>query len=344
MCYIIHINRIILKGRDDMFCDNCGEQIEDSNFCPYCGFGVQQNWQQTADAPVPHTRSKRRIWAFIGIIAGVVVVTAAALFFILTPSTIQGQWYNEERGEVLKFNADGTMQSIHMSSTNDAVYEYDRESGKGTITLGAFSHKMQYNDGMLSITDMGEFTKAAGGFDIDKFMDKYGDSILGQWFDTEGEGVIDLHADGTYDLATYGRNLEGKYTKSKSGVIVAYKYYDQIYNFHYNFEDGMLKVDKEDEGLSINNFVREYREQKGKEHLNDDALGKWVSETVGVTLELFDDGTGVIYDINTSLTGIYEYEPVVNEGFFNADEGKTVFFMVVNDILFMADAIFYRTD
>jgi hypothetical protein len=421
----------MLKGRDDMFCSNCGKQVEGSNFCPYCGAEVHKNQQPNARAPeVPRTRSKKgRVWAVIGIIAGVVIITAAALFFIFTHA-VEGQWYSkergevlvfgndgtidikrlcgtgtedfeydrltgkgsfdigsreydftadaskmdigdigvfrkadsgfdineffdeygnlgtwysEERGEVLVFDRDGTLQSEHTNCVNDADYEYDRKRGTGEISFDPFSYEFQIDDGQLRIEGMGVFTEADNSFDTDDFLREFGDSVLGIWYDAAGEAVIDLHADGTYDLESFGRSFKGEYTNVNNDITITYKYINIDIGVNYILKNGVINIDISSK-CDINKYVRENSEQKGIGHFYDEAVGKWISENGDFMLEFFDDGYGALYNTDDYFTGTYKYEPLGNMGYLNLVEEDDLLFLIFGDHLILLETTFYKVD
>lgn len=303
-----------------MYCSNCGKQSEGTNFCPFCGTEMYHE-EKTVNTPAePRKRAKRRVWAIIGITAGVVAIAAAVLFFVLARPSLEGQWYNEDRGEVLVFNADGTMQSIHMSSVNDALYEYDKDKGIGTITLGTLSFRMQYADGKLDISNMGEFTRASGGFDRDSFIDEYGDSVLGLWFDPEGEYIYDLFNDGTCNIVSYGSEKKSTYSATETGITINVYSFDIVVPFDYTYKDGQLLLG----GETISIMSRNYTEQKGADEIYDEIVGKYKAGN-GNILEFFKDGTAVLNVLDIEFALSVKYDPTGAYGYLVVQDGQGFF-------------------
>jgi hypothetical protein len=252
-----------------------------------------------------------------------------------------GTWYSEDRGEVLVFNNEGELQSKHLNSVNDAEYEYDIERETGSITIEPFTYKFKMDDGQLNIEGMGIFTEAGNGFEADSFFSDFGDSEIGIWYDAAGEGAIDLHADGTYDLVSFGRNIEGTYTQAGSDITITYKYINIDIGIDYTYENGLLKHE-DNAKTDIRNFTRNYTELKVKEHFYDEVVGKWVSSTGTMTLMFYNDGTCSIEFPDSFNEGTFKYEPVGNMGYFTITKGYDVLFVVFQDYLTMVDTKFYK--
>ncbi len=431
--YYTYILNYIEGDGEDMFCSMCGKQSEGAVFCPYCGARMHQEWQpQTAIAPetpeLPRNRPKSRIWLFIGIAAGVAAAAAALYFFILVPPIIEGQWYNEDRGEVLVFGSSGDLRLESLCGSVSADYKYDRFSGKGScsiggkeydiksdgaeidingvgvfkkagggfdkavfldehgylgtwyseergevlvfsrggglqskrkagvteagyaydaekktgkITIAPFSYDFEIESGRLNVKKMGVFTQAVFSFDVGGFLSENGDSALGIWHDTNGEGIIDLHADRTYDLKSFGRNLSGTYTQAGNNITITYRYLDLDIEVKYILKDGVL-MNNEKTNCDIEEFVRGYSEQKTFDDYYDEPYGLWESDSGKYSLEFYHNGTGRFWSSGNYYNTVYSYEPLGNMGYVNIAGEDTVLFMIFDNTLILLDTVFYK--
>ena len=252
-----------------------------------------------------------------------------------------GTWYCEERGEVLVFNMDGTMKSQHVSSTNVATFEYDREANTVTMAIGPFAYSGSIEDGQFITENMGTFIQAEDIFDEDVFFEDFGNSILGIWYDPEGELTIDLHADGTYSAFSYGASLEGTYTKQSSGVTITYSVFEIDYEEDYTLVDGELIKDDPDVKNAADTLVREVMEQLGEDDSYSAVIGTWVPLYGNGTLKFTDD-THVTLIVGDSYSGTYAYDPFTGVGYIYM-LGDSEVFVTDGEFLAFLEVVFYKT-
>ena len=249
-----------------MFCTKCGHNnTEGSAFCVNCGNpmnAVNQQPQppqgqyappqgQYAPPDGPYTSfsnqgpGKNRKGLVIGlVICGVVIIAAAVVLIILltggSGASIQGQWYNEERMEVVEFGAGSAMTVYGTDGDYDGTYAYDSAKSEGVITLEGSTFAFEVDKDEMDVEDIGVFTKAGQGFDIDEFLSgpipmNNGNStgstvtdssqngtqngmigqsgIVGMWYETTGYGgTLEFYNNGTYNMSVMGMSLSGDYT------------------------------------------------------------------------------------------------------------------------------------
>jgi hypothetical protein len=251
-----------------------------------------------------------------------------------------GTWYCEDRGEVLAFNMDGTVKTRHLFSSNQAAFEYDREASTVAITMGPYSYEGRIEDDQLVVKDMGTFIQAEDSFDEGAFFEDFGDSVLGVWYDKEGELVIDLHADGTYDAVSYGTSFEGTYTQQENGATITYDFLGIERNEEYSLSSGELVKDDPQVADAADTLTREDVEQLGENTQYDKVIGTWVSSYANVSI-IFVDETHVILTAGEELNGTYSYDPLSGIGVIYILGDKEPF---VTDgiMMLLADVIFIR--
>lgn len=141
-----------------MFCANCGMQIEDgAPFCGRCG-KAQHNPAPLIEnrghlnVPERSTRSRNTLWAILGSLAAICVITVAVGDFSKTTSQgertasdtpIPGQLYivkgTEATGSVLAFDSEESLnQAIEAARVNDRY---------GFNQIAASGHAFQIPDG-----------------------------------------------------------------------------------------------------------------------------------------------------------------------------------------------------
>ena len=110
----------------------------------------------------PQGPKKRGKGLIIGICVGAAVIAAALLlyFFVFAGTPVEGQWYSEELGEVLEFKQNGDIEVLTAYGDFDATYEYDKSSGKGTITFEDEERDFMVHDDKLEIEDYGTYQRA----------------------------------------------------------------------------------------------------------------------------------------------------------------------------------------
>ncbi|MGI5848537.1 MAG: zinc-ribbon domain-containing protein [Christensenellales bacterium] len=256
-----------------MFCTKCGHKnIEESAFCVNCGSALQSIESQPQASqgrfmplkghgqymPPPQgmypnyplqVPKKSRKGLVVGLCIGGIVIIAAAvvLVILLTGKTpIVGQWYSDERTEVVEFNDDGTMIVYTVSGDNQGEYKFDNSKGEGIISIAGAEYDFETYKDELLIQGVGAYIKAKDGFDVNNFIDDAisafngfaGDDfidddlsdggaapadrpslapdqigILGTWYETTGfGGTMDFYSDGTFSMKAMGITISGSYT------------------------------------------------------------------------------------------------------------------------------------
>ncbi len=169
-----------------MDCRNCGKEIGENQYCTFCGTAASQPLEQNAQSQLAKKpRKSLKVLLIIGI-AVLVLAGAAALFFILT-TPVQGQWYNDERGEVLAFVDGGNINIEGLAGTLTGTYEYNRFNGTGRYTVNDISYDFSAGT-QISVDKMGAYTKADDHFDTRSFLNQYGS--LGTWYNEERGEVL----------------------------------------------------------------------------------------------------------------------------------------------------------
>lgn len=83
---------------------------------------------------------KSKTGLIIGVIAVVIVLAAAAAFLLLNRGiSPEGAWHSEETKQMLRFHEDGTVVIHTQNGDDEASYVFDKESGKGQISLNGIS-------------------------------------------------------------------------------------------------------------------------------------------------------------------------------------------------------------
>lgn len=263
-----------------MFCNKCGTPSEGTSYCPNCGAEMQSIEYAVTQTAMPRPRSKRRIWAVVGIAAGAVVVAAAALFFLLT-SAVDGVWYNKDRGEVLTFRGDGTIELASLGNTDNADFIYDRFSGKGSFKQGSQLYEFTAKDKQINVGGLGVYKKAGGGFDTDGFLNEYG--YLGTWYSEERGEVLAFNADGEMQRTRLSGTFDATYEYDNDGGKLSLG----STSYDFTVDDSQMNIDglgvyiKAEGDFDAGGFLGKYG-----------YLGTWCSEERGEVL---------VFNLNSKL-------------------------------------------
>lgn len=253
-----------------------------------------------------------------------------------------GTWYCEDRAEVLVFNMDGTIQSQHSGTVNDASFEFNREDSTVKITVGPFTYEGEIKDGQLVTEDMGTFVQAADSFDTTVFFQNFDESILGLWYDPKGELIIDLRDDGTYEAISHGTTYKGTYSDRSNGAEIQFAFLDMEVKFPYTIISGDLVKDEESMSGPANTLVRKASDQLGEDQIYEKVIGTWVTSDGAVTIKFVDESKVVLTTEGYDFTGTYDYDPLGDVGLIHVLDTDLLFLTPDNDVLAFVDAVLHR--
>lgn len=135
-----------------MICKQCGAQNMDSDSsCKNCGAQLNPSTQPAVRRP--------RTGLIVGLITAGVVLIAAAVVLVLVlggGSSLSGPWHNEDLCQLLRFHEDETVVIRTPYGDFEAVYVFDKGSGKGVITLNgeAINFSLEGDSLLLSWGDV----------------------------------------------------------------------------------------------------------------------------------------------------------------------------------------------
>lgn len=253
-----------------------------------------------------------------------------------------GMWVSEKRGEVLVFSPGGVMECQRDFGVNKAAYEFDRESNTVKITMGPFSYDSRLENGLLKVRNMGVFSQAGAGFDPQAFMKEHDASVLGIWYDPEGELTIDLHEDYTYDAVSYGKTFTGTYVPQASGATIKYLFLKSEIRESYTLQNGELLKDDTIISDAADRLVRTEMSQKNADQSADKLIGTWISNDDLIKLT-FIDQRNVIVDIGDKYTYSYVFEPLGHIGLIDIS-GEKWLFVTNGDYLILESVGFSRVN
>ena len=286
-----------------MFCPKCGQENVDSNaFCQNCGqalSGVPQNVEAPPDA---YTPKKRRTGLIVLIIAGVVVVAGAAVAAILLLGggdkgiPVEGVWYSEDNGDVLRFRDGGRVTLYAPDDDVRGNYDYDQREGEGLLTLDDEEYDFTVIDDELDVDDMGEYERADDDFDIDDFLDGMTEEVAAVPEDTpvpeitpaptqvptptpEPTAVVETVTDKTLALAFAFGEKTGSYSgELVNGVPHGYGTYSSVnsdgvaWTYEGQWQDGHFEGEGtttwEDGFVETGTYSGDYLNGQGREKLN----------------------------------------------------------------------------
>ena len=356
-----------------MNCSQCGAPLpEGSRFCQTCGAPVNQQpaanaqtpqgavppqqpaYQQPQQPPYPpYTQQpygtppypgppkKKKTGLIIGLIAGAVILIGAAValyLFVFSGTPVTGQWYCEERGQVLVFEDDGSATGYSLTGTVDAKYEYDKGKGEGTVSANGTELSFKVDKDGLSLTnddadDESIFVKTDSQSDPEELVLS---ALQGLWSSEEiGEvlefksGKINVYSgygdfDGTYDYDID----KGQGTFTANGA--EFEFYADYDGLSVTNTGEYVKADK---SLDIKAFVTEHAMP---------LLGMWydASGTYG-SIEFNNDGTAQLVMFDQPLTATYTYDVASGTGTFSTEATGETSTMTYQDGTIVIDGITY---
>lgn len=200
-----------------MFCSKCGQSVSDGAiFCVHCGsplssvaqppqpsetpgvgwplpptYTVPPNYPSQGYYPPPQQGygevpvQKKKTGLVVGLIVGIVAllgIAAVLLFvwpgFLNTAAPVKGEWYSENRGEVIRFGAGGSFDAYTPYGDFEGDYQYDQAKGEGHIEMSdGREFDFAVDKDTLYVYDMGAFTRADKNFDLDDFVDDASDEF-----------------------------------------------------------------------------------------------------------------------------------------------------------------------
>lgn len=262
--------------------------------------------QMMSMQPQAPPRKKKKTGLIIGIIAAVLAVLAGAavlLFYMLT-FPVEGQWYNEDRGEVLVFGEDGSVEVISLMGTEKGDFEYNRLKGEGYYSVGKASFDFESDEEEAYVDGLGTYVKADEGFSTEDFLADFG--WLGTWYSEERGEVL-----------VFG-------TKGALQHISLVNTKDTLYEYNYLDGSGTLTLDDVSHDVSIKNSqlnISDIGAFKPAESAFDSAafidefgqLGTWYCEERGEVLVFsMEDGTVKSRHASATNDATFEFTPSTN--------------------------------
>ncbi len=215
---------------------------------------------------------------------------------------LDGAWYDASgvMGRFL-FRDGGTLSVTSYGKGYKGTYTFSNAQRKGTLSFGDITMDIVYYEGALKIRGQAftkEYVAQKGAKDV------YG-QLAGKWYDKQGNGTIEISADGTAvyirDGSTYGASC----TFDPVGGTGELKFLDGSETKVLNIllSNGMLAAG---EWL----YTRDIVEQK-----NSGILGTWYDSGGRVGTLTLKDGGGAELDYKGSkYTGTYSYDEAAGKG------------------------------
>lgn len=222
-------------------------------------------------------------------------------------SALCGYWSNKELAEVFEIR-DGKTAIIHtVHGDEGAAYDYDVAEGEGVINYGGAQASFTASTQQIEVSGAGTFVKESEGFDIEAFLEEYGNPLKGAWYDKAGSmGRFDFLKEGAFTLLSYGTIYEGSYrfeNKEAEGSLTV--------------NGSILGIRLNGETLSIGQweFTREAGAQKGKDSIFEQLAGIWYDEAgISGTLEFFMNGTAAIKSADEEQAANCAFDPITGQG------------------------------
>lgn len=361
-----------------MICTQCGFQNpEGSRFCRQCGAplssennepinppqpifppqqpGYQQP-QQTPYAPAqqpyqppygtpPYTgvAKKKKTGLIIGLIAGGVVLIAAAVLlylFVFSGTPVVGQWYCEERAMVLDFSDNGTIDGYSLKGSDDFDYEYNKTKATGTITGDDVDLSFAVKKSKLIVT--GEesekltFVKLKQDSDIEAVVLS---ALQGLWSSEEIGEVLKFDDGTVYVYSGYG-DFEGAYQYDIDKGNGAFSVNEKDYVFYADYDHLSAtdtgEYEKAEDDLDIEAFVSEHAMP---------IVGMWY-DTLGIygTIEFYLDGTAQYMMFEQPFSATYTFDFATGTGTFYSDYSGESLPLTYTDGIIEIDGISYSKD
>ena len=305
------------------FCGRCGAplnaaaQVQGQDAMPQQGYVPPQGYGQPPGSWQQGAPKKKKTGWIIGISAGVLLIAAAVVVFLLLsggPNVI-GTWQCNERNWVLEIDKDEVTSYSPLGIATE-TYEYDKQDKLYIAELFDSEIAFKADKDALLVVDQDTsekftFTKAAKDFDAEEAILK---GFAGMWTNTERCEVIEVKEDGSLESHYYSgmgpQSYTGKFDyniKKGTGSI-------EINGTSYSFTAGWDSIDIKDLGIY----------SRAKDDLNIDTflvenhnplLGEWY-DTNGIrgVMTFNNDNTFTLAYLGELLTGTYTFNKTDNTG------------------------------
>jgi len=258
--------------------------------------------QMMSMQPDATPRKKKKTGLIIGIIAAalVVLVGAAALLYFMMTFPVEGQWYSEDRGEVLVFGEDGVVDVINMMGQQTEEFTYSRLKGEGTLSVGKESYDFESEEEEIYIDGLGTYVKAGETFAIAEFMDEFG--WLGTWYSEERGEVLVFNAEGALECTDLIKSQDSTYAYSYQDGSGSMSLNDASYDIA--IKNGQMNVSglgsykMADSDFDSAAFIAEFGQ-----------LGTWYSEERGEVLVFDMSGIVKSRHKNNVNNASFEFDP-----------------------------------
>ncbi len=355
-----------------MNCSQCGSIIsEGSRFCQVCGTPVQEqaavppqappqqpNYQQPQQppyqpfaqppygqppyAPMPPYKKRTKLVVSLIAIGAVFIAAAVCLYlFVLSGTSITGQWYCEERGQVLVFSDDNTVTGYSLTGTVDGKYDYDKSKGEGTVSANGTELAFKAEKNELVLTD-------EQNDDESTFVKADNKSSK--------EDLVLSALQGLWICEDIGEVLE--FNDGNINVYSGYGDFNGTYDYDIDKGQGTFTVNGTDfeffadyNALSVTNtgdYVPADKTLDVKAFVAEHALpiaGLWY-DTAGTygTIEFYSDGTAQLIIFDQPLTATYTFDNATGTGTFSTESTGQTSTMTYKDGTIEIDGIIYSQD
>ena len=255
----------------------------------------------------------------------------------LVLKAMEGLWSSKEIGEVLEFK-DGKVSVYSGYGDFDGAYDYDLEKGEGVFTVNNKDFTFIADYDLITVQDMGSYTRADSDIDINAFVSEFALPIAGMWYDTSGTyGTIEFYKDGTAEVIMFGQPLTATFTFDAAAGTGTFFSDISGETSTMTLSDGVIEID----GIQ---YTQEVVQQIGTEDFEATVTGTWY-ETSGVagSVTFYDDGSVGMDMYYQYYTGTYTYDPISGEGelYLDTIDAGTSFY-VQDGTLFIEDSAYTR--
>ena len=281
-----------------MLCTQCGHKNEEGAVvCTACGAPLK-NMAEPVRAAVPRRRRRRLI--IVLSMGGAVLAIAATVLMIwlMSGTSVSGQWYSAKSGEVLAFGQSGELVIYSLAGSKDAGFEYNMTSGEGTISLNGETQNFYVDEGQLI------WDTADGKLVFDRAVDLDVESVVmgplaGQWCNEALAEVLVLDGKGAVSWFTMDGEQQGSFSYDidrGKGIMI-------LGGSRYTFNANVYSLDiqdkgayaKETESLDINSYIATHA-----------IIGMWYDQAgVNGTVSFFDDGSVETVSYGQTVEGRY---------------------------------------
>jgi len=298
-----------------------------------------QGFYQPQYPQPPASKPKTKTGLIIGLVAGgIVLIAAAVLLYLLVFSgvSVEGQWYNAQRGWVLSFGSDGTLEKHSLEGIEKAKYEYDKAKGQGALAMSDTRHAFRTNDSRLEVRVEGE-TLVFEKLDQDEKIEKYVLRALeGIWISEEIGEVLKLEDGRVYVYSQFGDYKGGyEYDILKGeGAITLHSEDYEIRATHKLLDIKDVGIyTKTDEDIDIKAYLAKLQPQ---------IVGVWYeAEGKYGTITFNADGTASIDFAGEVYQATYTFDAANSQGTLTAEETVT---FTLKDGLILIDGYTYTRE